>query len=168
MTDQELIEYCNKNLIYNPVTGVFTWIKSRGTQKAGSIGGTISKSDGAIRIKVNKKVILAHRLGWFLTYKYWPKTLDHINHDRTDNRIANLRECSQSQNSCNRPAPINNISGYKGVSLRGNGKWRAKIHKNGKAINLGTYICRHEAARVYNLAARMYHGEYAYTNTINI
>ena len=98
--------------------------------------------------------------------------VDHINGDTLDNRVDNLRVCTISQNSMNRPMNSGSTSGYKGVSwvkprtTNSTGKWKAQIGFNRDTYSLGSFTCRHEAARVYNFAARMYHGEFAYTNNI--
>lgn len=95
--------------------------------------------------------------------------VDHINHDTLNNQRKNLRICTNSQNMMNRGVQANNTSGYKGVGWnKETSKWRSKICVDGKEMHLGYFICKHEAARAYNLAARMYHGyKFAYTNIIN-
>lgn len=94
--------------------------------------------------------------------------VDHINHNKLDNRKSNLRICNQSDNCGNR---IKNrfatLSKYKGVRPdRLNRKWRASITKNGIRKNLGVYKTEKEAAIAYNNAARMFFGEFASFNII--
>lgn len=89
--------------------------------------------------------------------------IDHINGDTLDNRIDNLRICSQAQNSCNR-SPHKQ---YKGVSLLPCGKWRSYIHYNRKFKSLGSYATAWDAAQAYNKKALELWGEYAKLNVYN-
>ena len=96
-----------------------------------------------------------------------PNVVDHINNNRCDNRKANLRVCTQHQNSMNCATPINNTSGYKGVSWsKRKNKWRAYIKYNYKQIYLGLYNNKTDAAKAYNEAAIKYFGEFAHLNNI--
>lgn len=83
----------------------------------------------------------AHRVAWALHYGEWPKEqIDHINHDKADNRISNLRVVSQAENSRNKPAQKNNKSGCIGVSWYRNGnKWVAGIGAGKKRVSLGYF-----------------------------
>ncbi len=92
--------------------------------------------------------------------------IDHIDRNPLNNQKSNLRICTVSQNGCNRGKNKNNTSGYKGVYLKPNGKWNAVIGTNGQYINLGTFSEKVDAARAYNDAALLYHGEFSYLNTI--
>lgn len=86
---------------------------------------------------------------------------DHINMDTLDNRRANLRIATISQNICNRGLQSNNKSGFKGVFKRNdNGRWRAKIGHLGKHISLGCFATRREAVEAYARAAQRLHGEF--------
>ena len=93
--------------------------------------------------------------------------VDHINHNKLDNRRRNLRGCTSSQNQMNRQNTINSSSKYKGVSLRGDtGTWRAEIYKNAERYHLGTYKSEDEAALAYNEKALELHGEFALLNIV--
>lgn len=85
---------------------------------------------------------------------------DHINEDKLDNRRANLRTCTQSQNMANRGKQLNNKSGYKGVYWHA-GRWQAQIRVMGKTIPLGRSRDIEEAAQLYRQAAIKYFGEFA-------
>jgi hypothetical protein len=90
--------------------------------------------------------------------------VDHINGDGLDNRRANLRFATASQNGCNKPG-LNKSSKYKGVSSTGRkNSWQATININNKHIHLGVFDNEVEAAKVYDEAAKKYHGEFAYLN----
>lgn len=91
------------------------------------------------------------------------EVVDHINNNRLDNRRANLRLCSQSENLANRPAPMPH--GYRGVypEVRG-GNWRAQIKVQGKNRRLGTFATRELAALAYDAAALAAFGRFARLN----
>ena len=96
-------------------------------------------------------------------------SIDHINHNRLDNRVENLRVCTQSQNSANsrKSKSIATYSQYKGVSFRKDTKrWIATIRVKRKQIHLGYFDTEAEAAAAYNQAALKYFGEFAHLNTI--
>jgi len=124
-------------------------------------------TNGYISISLSGGRFYAHRIAFLISNKYMPKYIDHINSIKTDNRLSNLRECTFSENSCNKGRQKRNTSGYKGVYWNKRAqKWISKINKNDKEFWLGTYNCKHEAARAYNRAAIIYHGEFAYLNEI--
>ena len=95
------------------------------------------------------------------------KEIDHINGNTLDNRKENLRRCTHSQNSMNKPKPTNNISGYKGVYFsKQKNKWHAEIRKEHKKHHIGFFINKIEAAKAYNQKALELFGEYAHLNII--
>jgi len=91
------------------------------------------------------------------------KFVDHIDGNALNNCRANLRLCTNAENQRNRGKNKNNITGYCGVSKKRNG-FRAQITVNRKQLYFGTYATIEEAARVYDIAAIKYHGEFAKTN----
>jgi hypothetical protein len=91
-----------------------------------------------------------------------PLFVDHINGDKADNRIRNLRVGTHPQNMCNRHAPPHNTSGEKGVHLRSdNGKWRAYLSVDRKRFNLGTFLKKDDAVMAVRKARAELHGEFA-------
>ncbi len=94
------------------------------------------------------------------------RAADHINTDSLDNRRANLRLATHSQNSCNsRRDKSKTLSRFRGVSFsKRKGKWFAAIRINGKKTWLGYFNDEEDAARAYDHAARKYHGEFAMLN----
>ena len=90
---------------------------------------------------------------------------DHMNHDGSDNRKANLRNCNYSQNNANRRSSPHASSRYTGVSWdKRRRKWAAAIRKDGVCKNLGLYASEEEAARAYDAAAWALHNVYANLN----
>ena len=87
--------------------------------------------------------------------------VDHINHNKLDNRKENLRVCTQHQNSMNKSMCSNNTSGVIGVYLdKSNNKWYAQIHRNKKCVNLGSFDTIEEATEARKLAELEIYGEY--------
>lgn len=132
------------------------WIK-------GAWAGTLEKS-GYRSIKVNGKKYMEHRLVYWIYYRDMPPLLDHIDGNRANNRITNLRVATPRQNNCNRNKLPTNKSGYIGVFLYRDGKFKASIRVNRKRIHLGTFETAELAAREYDNAARHYNGMYAVLN----
>jgi len=93
------------------------------------------------------------------------KVTDHINGNGIDNRRENLRVCSQGENTFNQKKSKSNTSGYKGVFLQGR-KWKTQIRIKGKIHYIGYFSDKVEAAKAYNEAAKIYHGEFSRLNTI--
>lgn len=94
------------------------------------------------------------------------KMADHVNRNGLDNRRVNLRAATGTQNQANQGLKSNNTSGYKGVTSKGDGRWRAGIRAHGRTFNLGTFRDPVDAARAYNVAAVELFGEYAWLNPV--
>lgn len=93
--------------------------------------------------------------------------VDHINRNGLDNRRENLRVCTQGQNNANRLKYKNNTSGYKGVFWHIKNKyWRTQIVINKKAIHIGVFQDKVDAAKAYNQAALKYFGDFANLNKL--
>jgi len=90
--------------------------------------------------------------------------IDHINRDKLDNRVANLRIATFQENMSNKEVSTVNTSGYKGICRTTDGKWQAQICKDRRSIYLGRYESAELAAQAYDTAARTIHGEFAATN----
>lgn len=116
---------------------------------------------GYLRVSVNGKNLLQHRLAWRLATGAWPKCrVDHVNGVKTDNRFVNLRECDLSQNLMNCGPHVDNESGLKGV-FRNKKRWAASISAYGKKRHLGTFDTPEEAHAAYRAAALEMHGDFA-------
>ena len=152
MTQEELKKY----LRYDPEEGKFYHVqKRRGVRDVTKPVGTVDKD--YLRIKLQNQLYRAHRLAWLHEKGYVSdkEVIDHINHDKLDNRIVNLRSVPQSINSKNLSKPKNNTSGYSGV-FKDRDKWRSKITVNGKTKYLGTYKTKDEALKARVEAAKKY------------
>jgi hypothetical protein len=102
----------------------------------------------------------AHRLAWLICYGHWPDgPLDHANGVPADNRIANLRFASPSQNSANTRVRCNSQTGVKNV-VKHNNRFEARIRSNGKVHYLGLYKTLDEAAAVVRAKHAELFGEY--------
>lgn len=130
-------EVINNLLDYNPLTGVFRWIK-----RNGNIAGYIT-SHGYICITINRSQYYAHRLAWIYCYGDCKGfEIDHINGNRRDNRIENLRLVTKELNQRNRAKNKNNKSGFTGVFwCKGIEKFRVRIKVNGKENHIGYFDC---------------------------
>ena len=151
-----------RNLIsYNPETGHLYWIaQGRGRIKKKPAGTTTSS--GYLGVMIHGKRVYSHRICWALHYGTWPvEQIDHINGVKSDNRIINLREATNSQNGKNLKLSSRNTSGVSGVHFDNwAGKWRASIKVDGRSINLGRWNDKQEAISARKKAEILYFGEW--------
>jgi hypothetical protein len=125
---------------YDPYTGTLTWRISRGGISAGSKAGSSEKTGYAL-VPFKGRKVMTHRIIWLIHYGYWPKYIDHIDHNRKNNRLSNLREVlSKVEQGQNMKQSAANTSGVTGVKFcKQTGKWRATIRVNGNDIHLGRF-----------------------------
>jgi hypothetical protein len=159
---EELHKITHDYLDYNPETGEFLWKASRGRRAKGARAGSV-RSNGYAYIWVKGGYYRAHRLAWLYVHGRFPDLeIDHVNMNKTDNRIENLRLATHSQNGANTGKKRNNKSGYKGVHYsRIRKKWRAQIEKGGNKHHLGLFYTPEEAHNAYIKAAQELFGEFA-------
>lgn len=155
----ELLFHCFN---YDKDTGEFIWNtpKSNNTKK-GSIAGSLDK-DGYIILKINRKQYKAHRVAWAMHYGEWPdKIIDHINKDKKDNRIENLRLATDSQSRQNQKIRSDSIAQsrcvYYSVHFR---KWVAYTSHLGKRKHIGYFLTKSAAENAYRKTAKQIHGEF--------
>ena len=138
----------------------------RGPRLAGKRFGT-PHNKGYRQGSFMKQLCLEHRLVYLYHYGFIPSQIDHINGDKQDNRIENLRPATQSQNKCNMGPQANNQLGIKGVKLdRQTQKYVATINVNRKCINLGYFAQLEDAIEARNAAVRKYQGEFGVLSKI--
>lgn len=141
-------------LHYDPETGIFTRI-AKPIPKAnrmplGPVPGSPS-GHGYMRIGVDGSRYYAHRLACLFMTGQWPKDdMDHIDHDRSNNKWANLRLATRSENMQNLVIGVKNTSGVKGVSWNAKrGQWHARFKHMHKMIHIGYFSDIREAESVY-------------------
>lgn len=147
-------EYLHACVHYDAETGVFTARLPSGSRNEGDILGSVG-SHGYLSIVVAGMSYLAHRLAWFYVHGVWPEIVDHIDRDRHNNRIANLRECTLLENAWNVTPIAGTVSGITGVNwFAARRKWVAKISSGGRSKTLGYYDDIVDAASARQMAVQ--------------
>jgi len=150
-----------KQLDYDPLTGIFTYRINQRYKKAGMVAGRIS-NHGGVTITICGQDHQAHRLAWLWYYGKWPDNeVDHLDGDRANNRIANLRDCTRAINMQNQRRPQKGIARKylcvyptkKKCGMR----YRAIIQVDGKPKHLGYFDTEDEAYAAYLDAKRRFH-----------
>jgi hypothetical protein len=147
---KNLLDFIINTLEYNPVTGDII--------KEGKPVGSVNSS-GYLVTKVNGITMQCHRIAWALFYREFPVgPLDHINRNRIDNSINNLRISTPSENTKNQSIYSNNRSGFTGVSFhKKTQKWRAYISVDGSPFHIGLFDTALDAAEA-RVLEQMEHG----------
>lgn len=148
---------------YDPETGALTWRVSRtSATKPGLRAGWGDRP----RVSIGRRArYMVTHIIWVIVYGCWPsKVIDHIDGNPLNNRLANLREATLSQNSMNQRPP-RNLHGMRGVQWS-HGKYAAKIKVRRKVIWLGTFETAEEAGAAFQAAAKKYHGEFAHPSSV--
>lgn len=157
------IERLHQLLTYDASTGDLIWLQREGAKKfnsnfAGKPAGYLCR--GYITIKLDGANYRAHRVVYAMFHGVWPENqIDHIDGDRSNNLISNLRDVTQQINIQNQRRPHkNNKTGYLGVKLCDGAKgFAAQITVNGVARELGRFSDPSEAHQVYIKAKRALH-----------
>lgn len=148
---------------YDKDTGKFTLTKGGGLGRKGE-EVTSTDSHGYIRVSIAGRRYSAHRVAWLIVHGEWPECdIDHINGDKTDNRVANLRKLSRSDNLVNQKK-TRGVSKHKGVTFH-NGLWIAQF--SNRVGYLGCSKVEDEAAMIYNIhVARNHNGVSSFPNKV--
>jgi hypothetical protein len=149
---------------YDPATGFFTNKVSRGRAKAGARAGS-DVGHGYRKICIDYVRYYEHHLAWLIVHGVWPREIDHVDGNRSNNAIANLRLATRTQNNAN-GGWATGLSGLRGVykDWRRPHMWFAKIQVGGRHIYLGEYDTPEEAHAAYLDAASHHFGAYALHN----
>ena len=157
------LEELKEFLDYNPDTGIFTWIKGRQSIKVGQVAGK-ANGNGYLRIRFKGIKYFAHRLAYYMYHGIDPleKLVDHIDGDKSNNKINNLRLASKSQNAMNRiNLASDNTSGVTGVYwYKKFKKWIATIQVNKVYKYLGSFTNKEDAIKVRREAEIKYFGDF--------
>jgi hypothetical protein len=158
------LEKARSLFLYEPETGlVRRRVNVIGGGPAGSVAGGVFDGQGHLGCTVDRERIYLHCLIWFLVTGEWPTAdIDHVNDDPADNRWANLREASRSQNLMNKRRDGRNTSGVKGVYFdKSRLKWCAEIKAGAIRERLGRFDRIEDAAAAVLRARQRLHGEFA-------
>ena len=160
------IEELKKLFLYDGQTGdLYRKAGGFGVRQGDKVGS--KRPDGYVRVKVQGKLYLAHRIIWAMHNNSDPVNLeiDHIDGNRRNNKIENLRTAKHGQNQANSPAYKNNKTGFRGVHWhKQHEKYCATVNLNKKRIHVGLFACPKEAAMAYDMKAKEMFGEFAKTN----
>jgi hypothetical protein len=154
LSHEEILSIFN----YDSINGSLIWkISMPPKGKKGAIAGTICKN-GYITIGIKGTRYYAHRLVWVHQTGSWPsEDIDHIDGNKSNNKLENLRAGTDSQNMQNlKKAHADNISGFLGVERKRH-RWMARIMVSGKRLTLGTFDTPEEAHAAYLSAKRVLH-----------
>jgi hypothetical protein len=159
-------EWVRDNLAYEPETGSFLWKKRGFGRTLGRVLGT-KVWPGYLVLKVNGAVHYAHRIAWLYVYGEWPSgQIDHIDGDKMNNAIANLREATSAQNAARRRTS-RKIAPSRGVFPHGVG-FVARIHHGGRRHYLGYFATAEAAKTAYETKAKEIHGEFAHVEPVAV
>jgi hypothetical protein len=150
MADQIIIDRARHLLAYDASTGAVTWRVARGNKAAGTAAGNIN-ADGYMAVGIDGKSYLLHRVVWAMEHGQFPSVIDHINGDRLDNRLSNLRDVDVQANNDNKHvASRRSVSGLIGASWdKKNKNWRSEAIIDGARVNLGRFPTAQQAHRAY-------------------
>lgn len=145
-------------LRYDVESGDLFWRVSRGRVKAGRVAGSVNYR-GYRSVKVDGRDCLAHRLIWLMAHGQMPEAdIDHIDGDRLNNRLENLREATRAENGQNVGVQSNNTSGFTGVTWhKGAKKWKAQIGVSRRYKAIGYFDTPEQAAEAYAKAKARLH-----------
>jgi hypothetical protein len=157
------IEALKELLTYSAETGDFTWRKNlKGPVKTGMIAGS-KHSRGYTTIRIDGSDFLAHRLAFYMSGREIDDSLqiDHINGNKADNRLCNLRIATFAENNQNITKKKNNRSGYKGICFDAKRNlYRARIRANNKVHWIGYFKNPEDAHAAYCKTAEKLHGHF--------
>lgn len=144
---------------YNQNDGHLRWKVARQKINKGGIAGSVSTSDGYRYVCFDGRDYLAHRIIWLWVTGEWPACqIDHYDRIRSNNKWTNLREATNSKNMRNTGPQSNNSTGVRGVDIR-RGKYRTRIHVDGKEVVVGRFLTIEEAKIARASAEKLFWGQ---------
>lgn len=161
MTEREAItkERLQEMFVYSD--GNLYWKKPRKKVVVGSKAGALS-GRGYMDVKIDQKIYKLHRLIFMWHHGYMPEFVDHVDCERLNNKIENLREATASQNKWNQPVPKNNTSGIKGVCFdKTKNKWKGYVGYQGKDKHIGNFDSIDDAKIAVEKTRGELHGQFA-------
>lgn len=159
LTDEDIADICSH---FEYISGELYWTKHRCYRaKVGMKAGTINSRGYAV-VSLKGDVYCIHHIVWAMHNGFWPVGIDHIDGNRSNNKIENLRVASHKENNMNVTWNKRNTSGYKGVSFdKDCNRWKAQIKFRGKKMSIGRYKTPEEAHSAYVKKAQELFGEFA-------
>lgn len=159
MPDQS---YLRSVLSYDPETGLLTWLGRKGdtrfvrtfNSRFAAKPAFTTLERGYLQGRIDGRLFYAHRIIWKLMTGEEPDDVDHLNGKRSDNRWANLRNVSRTENMRNRRLSDANTSGVFGVSKTYWGAWQAKIGDQNRTVTIGSFRTKQEAVAARKSAER--------------
>jgi hypothetical protein len=150
----EVFDYREGNLFWK--------VDRRGNKLQGKQANRLKKSNGYQELTLNKKKLYSHRVIFMMIHGWWPEQIDHIDGNKSNNLIENLREANNAQNNRNTRLRSTNTSGFKGVVYNKlNKNYNASITVNYKSIHIGCFDTPEQASEAYKKAALQLHNEFA-------
>lgn len=153
-----------KSLVVYDETNGLLWKELPHFNTKGIVGGPIGayhRSSGYVRVQIDGKRYTVHMLVWLYHFGEYPKTdIDHIDTDKTNNLIGNLR-LAEEKNTWNTAKPKHNTSGFKGVTWHEkSGKWLARVGCIGVTYRLGSFLTAEAANKAVEEKRTQLHGEF--------
>ena len=148
---------------YDPETGILTNKIARGNRR-GKIGDEVGSitSHGYLDTTVAGKRCYIHRICFLHYHGFLPKSVDHRNTNKLDNKIKNLRAATVQENNCNKVEISTNTSGHRNVYWhKASSKWRVAVQKDGKSNHIGLYADKSVAINAAKEARSVFFGEFA-------
>ena len=141
--------------------GAIYWNKSREKVTAGNKAGYVANT-GYLLVGIDKNLFLNHRIIFMMNYGYMPTMIDHIDGNKLNNKIENLRDITRGQNRMNSKLQSNNKSGVKNVNWnKKHKKWYVQLGVEGKKLYFGSYFDLNVAKFVAETMRHKYHKQFA-------